>query len=129
MPLGRPTVITSDILRKLEEYFSSGLSDAEACLAAGIGATTLYHYCQKNPDFRERKELLKEHPKIKAKMVINKALDDGDLATAWKYLERKDPEFRPKRAVDLNHSGRASVEHSVSPRMQAILDDAFGEGT
>lgn len=86
---GRPTVMTSEVLQKLEHGFSCGLTDKEACCYAGICEATLYNYCSSNPEFLERKELLKEQPKIKAKLVIAKAIDEGSLKTAQWYLERK----------------------------------------
>ena len=39
---GRPTVMTEDVIRKLEDAFAHDLSDTEACLYAGIGRTTLF---------------------------------------------------------------------------------------
>ncbi|HHA8721461.1 TPA: phage terminase large subunit [Streptococcus pneumoniae] len=75
---GRPTKMTQGTLRKLEELFVRGLSDEEACLLADIGTTTLYDYCKENPEFSERKELLKQRVKIRAKLNISKAIEDGD---------------------------------------------------
>lgn len=86
---GRPTVMTSEVLQKLEYAFASGLSDREASLYAGISESTLYNYCNKNEEFLERKALLKEHTKMRAKLVIAKAIEEGSVRTAQWYLERK----------------------------------------
>lgn len=53
---GRPTIMTPDIVNKLEQAFSMGCSDLEACLYAGISKQTLYNYQAKNPEFVDRKE-------------------------------------------------------------------------
>ena len=87
---GRPSVITPEVIRKLEEAFMLGCSDLEACFAADISKTALYDYQQANPDFAERKAALKERPVKLARKVIVKALEAGDINTAHKVIERRD---------------------------------------
>lgn len=86
---GRPTIMTPDIVNKLEQAFSMGCSDLEACLYAGISKQTLYNYQAKNPEFVDRKEQLKEQLVLKARTVIANALNNKDENTAKWYLERK----------------------------------------
>jgi uncharacterized protein YaiL (DUF2058 family) len=86
---GRPTKIDEKVLHKLEEAFSQGFSDIEACLYAEIGTSTLYNYCEKNPKFLERKEELKNKPLMRARININKALQQGDKEMSKWYAERK----------------------------------------
>lgn len=87
--MGRPTVLTPDVVQKLEHAFSIGATDIEACFYAGISRGTLYNYQKENPDFLDRKEMLKERQVFKARMVIVQALQDGDKNMAKWYLERK----------------------------------------
>ena len=87
--IGRPTVMTPEIITKLEQAFSLGASDLEACFYAGIGKTTLYEYQNKNPEYAERKAALKDKLVLKARTVLAKAMEDGDKQTAQWYLERK----------------------------------------
>jgi len=101
-PVGRPTVITDGVVRKLEDVFLKGLSDREACLHVGISPTTLYEYCSQNPEFAERKELLKEQPKIKAKLNINEEIQNGNTGVSQWYLERRaKDEFSSKQEFDV----------------------------
>ncbi|MBT0585116.1 hypothetical protein [Alteromonas oceanisediminis] len=86
--IGRPTKMTDNVIRKLEDAFMWGCSDSEACVYAGIGTTTLYSYCELNTGFRERKEVLKSSPQVKAKRVVFDALKNNDLTTANKVLDR-----------------------------------------
>lgn len=86
---GRPTKITKDILEKLDNAFSLGHSDEEACLVAQIDPQTLYNYCKKHPNYSSKKELLKNSPKIVARRNIVKDLNDGDVKTSKWYMERK----------------------------------------
>jgi len=84
---GRPTVMTPEALRKLEEAFALGCTDEEACFYANIGKSTMYDYQQNNPKFLERKDELKERPFLKARQTIVKSLDQAEHAK-W-YMERK----------------------------------------
>lgn len=84
---GRPTVMTTDTVNKLEQAFAIGCTDEEACVFADISRTTLYDYIKKNPEFADKKEALKKKPILKAKNTVVKNLDNPDMAL--KYLERK----------------------------------------
>jgi hypothetical protein len=85
--VGRPTIMTPETIAKLEEVFSIGGSDEEACFYADIGKTTLYNFQQDHPEFVERKEALKERPVLKARQTIVKALDQPNFA--FEYMKRK----------------------------------------
>ncbi len=85
---GRPSVVTPEVVAKLEEAFNLGCSDLEACFVANISKDALYNYQTRNPEFKERKILLKQNPTY----VARKAVIDGlkeDPGLALKYLERK----------------------------------------
>jgi hypothetical protein len=86
--MGRPTVVTPEVLLKLEQAFSYGATDLEACGYAKISKSTLYYYQQDNPDFLERKEELKSKPILKARRVVIQSLET-DPHLALKFLERK----------------------------------------
>lgn len=89
LKVGRPTVMTDEVVRKLEWAFSIGCSDAEACFFAGISKQTLYDYQEKNPEYVDRKALLKEKMVLKARTVIANALNNEDKDMARWFLERK----------------------------------------
>lgn len=93
---GRPTVMTPETIQKLENGFSMGLSDREACLYAGIVPQTLFNYGATHPEFMERRELLKENVRMRAKMNIHAEVAAGDARTSQWYLERRDPEYANK---------------------------------
>jgi len=98
---GRPTDMTDATVNKLEQAFSLGCTDVEACLYAGISRTTLFNYTKKNPEFVNRKAELKESLVLKSRTVIKKALDADDEMTAKWYLERKKKdEFGTKTNIE-----------------------------
>lgn len=122
--MGRPSVINSDVLQKIEYAFSIGCSDREACIYANIAPSTLYKYCDENPDFSERKELLKERPVLAARMAVVKAIESGDTKMAWLYLERKrTEEFGQRKKVEIEEKARALTLDEIEAGERALLDD------
>jgi len=85
--VGRPTVMTPEVLDKLREAFLMGCTDVEACLYANIGTTPLYEYQKENPEFTKQKEQWKENPTLLARKTVFENLTDKQNAQ-W-YLERK----------------------------------------
>lgn len=85
--VGRPPIINDEVMKKLEQCFSLGSSDLEACIFADISPATLYNYQKEHPEFLERKQLLKEKPILKARNTIVKSLDDPKIAL--EYLKAK----------------------------------------
>lgn len=85
--VGRPTVMTPEVIAKLEEVFAIGGSDLEAIFYADISKDALYDYQNKHPEFTDRKEKLKERPILKARQAVVKSLDDPNHA--FRYLSKK----------------------------------------
>lgn len=84
---GRPTVMTEEVLRILEEAFSNDATDEQACFLANIATSTLYKYQVENPEFIERKTNLKEMVKYRAKKTVARDIEKIEVAE-W-YLDRK----------------------------------------
>ncbi|MDR3345198.1 MAG: hypothetical protein LBT21_06385 [Oscillospiraceae bacterium] len=88
--IGRPRKVTPAVLRKLEEAFLYGATDAEARLfAGGLPESTFYDYCRLNPDFAKRKELLKLQTTLCARINVSVAIQNGDKELSKYYLDRK----------------------------------------
>lgn len=127
---GRPTVMTESTLQKLEQGFMYGFSDIEACLFADIAPATLYAYCQKHTEFSERKERLKEKPKMQAKINVVNAMLGNDVTTSKWYLERKaKDEFSALQGIE--HSGHIETASGIDDIKDFIKNlkkkDASGE--
>lgn len=95
---GRPPIIDKNVLQKLEDAFSNACTDDEACIYANIGATTLYDYQKANPEFVERKRMLRLTPNLQARRTIVNALNNTSEARWW--LEKKDAEFKPTTKME-----------------------------
>jgi len=103
-PNGRPTIMTDSTLVKLKEGFAQGFSVRNACIWADISQDTYFNYCKKYPRFSEQCKTLQQKPLIKSILVINKALNEGDVSTAKWYAERKaKDEFSLK--TETEHTG------------------------
>ena len=117
---GRPTVMTDDVLRKLDECFLSDLSDKQACYIVDINPESLYAYQREHTKYTERKATLKEMVKAKAKMVIAKTINRNDITTAKWYAEHKmSTEFSTKQ--ELEHSGEVvTTESDVKKELEEL---------
>lgn len=108
--------MTEKVLDKLEEAFSWGCSDVEACLHADISVDALYKYIKKNPRFGIHKESLKKRPTLTARRTVVASLpEDNDMAL--KYLERKEKrEFSLRQETEIaNREGEAfQVEQEIT---------------
>ena len=102
---GRPTVMTPDVLAKLEDGFLIGLNNRKACAYAKISVFALRDYEKVNPEFTKRKEELRLMPDIKALQTVVKSLDSAQHA--WRWLEKKDKDFMPTSKVE--HGGSVEV--------------------
>lgn len=121
--IGRPLVMTDDVLQKVEHAFSMGCTDKEACLYADIAPSTLYKYCEDHPDFSERKELLKDKPVLAARTVVVKAIESGDTKMAWLYLERKRAEeFGQRKKVEIEEKVHALTLDEIEAGERELLD-------
>ena len=79
--------LSDDMLRRLEDAFGLGCSDAEACCFAGIIMSEFMAYLKANPAFKDRREVLKQRPQLLARQTVFKALKD-DPQIALEYLDR-----------------------------------------
>lgn len=119
--MARPTAMTDEVLRKLDEAFALGCSDVEACIYADIAPSTLYLYQKDNEEFSERKAQLKETPVLAARTTVVNSLKN-DVNSAWKYLERKDSTLNPKSEIDITSKGEQIVTGDISALAQKAAD-------
>ncbi len=75
-------------------------TDKEACFYAGIGERTLYEYCEGNPEFAQRKELLKLSPNIRAKRKLVVEIDGSAEQARWWATNKMSDEFAPRSKVE-----------------------------
>lgn len=86
---GRNTVMTPEIIDKLELGYAMDMTDLEACIFAGIGKTAFYDWQKLNPDFAERKVELRASLGSNAKANIAAKIKGGDVPMSQWWLERR----------------------------------------
>lgn len=105
----RPSEMTEEKVKKLEEAFALDCTIEEACFYADISKQTYYNWLEAEPELVDRFEALRQTPVLTARTtVVNAIKEDAELA--MKYLERKKKwEFSPKQEIDNNHSGNITI--------------------
>ena len=86
---GRPTALNEATLEQLKMAFSIGCTNREAVSYADIALSTLQLHIKNNPTFSEQVTAWKQKPILKARQVVVKAINKGDKALAWDYLQKK----------------------------------------
>lgn len=86
---GRPTIVTPEVVAKLDYAFMKGLTDHQASDYAGISKDCLYDHCKRNPGYSHRKEMLKGNLPIRSKILLAESIENGNVNDAKWFLERK----------------------------------------
>lgn len=121
-PGGRPTVMTSEVIGKLENAFGRGNTILESCLIAGISKDAYYDYLKLNPEFSERIELLRENVTMHARNNLVDSIMTGNIADSKWYLERKKKdEF--STSSDINLGGQP--DNPVITNSTITPDEAY----
>ena len=87
--VGRPTVMTPEVVKKLELAFMLGFTDEQAAFFAEISRRTLHNYQKSNPEFLHRKEDLKNHLEMRVKVNLAAQISPEVFAS----LPQADREF------------------------------------
>lgn len=118
---GRPTVMTPDVLSKLEDAFMFCFTDEEACLYAGISTTAFYNYQLENPEFKERKKALRLHPNLSAKKELVEGIKGNINQARWWAQNKMGDEFNERTTI--KHEGGLELSGSVP---EGALEKAVG---
>lgn len=96
--MGRPTVLTEIVIRKLIAAFQRGHPVGVCLRYAGIKNSTYYDHMRDNEDFSDRIKEAQDYGRHLAGNIILDTLNGKDINPALKvntakwYLERKEPE-------------------------------------
>lgn len=103
---------------KLVAAFNNGYNISEACHYASIDRTTYYDWIKAMDGFEALMDQAKELPNRLAKETVMTAIKDGDTNSARWWLDRRDPEFKPKAELD-NQVGLKETREKIGE----FLDD------
>lgn len=85
---GRPTVMTPEVVAKLEQAFAIDSSVEEACSYAEISRDSFYDYIKINPTFSDRIADLRNRPVLAARQRVVQGVKEN-YTNAMDYLKRK----------------------------------------
>lgn len=99
---GRPTEYSEETVKLFEFAFGEGYNITEACQYVGISRETYYSWLEKHEGFSDKMEWAKGRLNRLAKEAIRDSLKAKDPNTARWFLDRRDPDFKPKTEVTPN---------------------------
>ena len=95
--MSRPTVVTEEVIQKLEKLFRDGSHIYEACGEVKIDPSTYYKRLKEDPDFSNRMDVAQEYTTEIARAVLSRSIKRGDRDSAKWWLERRAKErFSPR---------------------------------
>ena len=115
--LGRPTVMTPEVLRALQVIFLIGATQEEACRYSGISVKTLWSYTEKHPEFLQEIRAWQEDGILKARRKVIEEIPE-DINTAKWYLERK-----RKSEFSLRQELTGKDGDAIQPILVKFLDE------
>lgn len=101
--VGKLTAYNPTTIAKFVVAFNNGYNITEACHYAGVHRDTYYEWLKQHPEFVVKVDEAKLMLNRKSKEVVSEAIQAGDINAARWHLERRDPDYRAKGEVDLNH--------------------------
>ena len=117
---GRPTKMTLETIKKLEEAFSLDCTVDEACFYAWISHVTYHAFINKNKEYLNRFKALKNRPVLLARQSVVKNMQ-ADWNLALKYLERKrKDEFSPRQEVTWEDGWPVQVAQLTEKQQEAL---------
>lgn len=97
--VGRPTKLTPEVRKKIEEAAAWDASVEEICFYADISRFTYYQWIKENPELSNRIEELRNRPVLKARQTAVTKLSET-YSNAMDYLSRKRKvEFSPRQEI------------------------------
>lgn len=116
--VGRPSIMSLEIIGKLLQGFKIGYNDAECCAYVGISKDTYYEFRKKNKKFSDDVDNAKEYPFQMAKHTIAKNLNKPEIAK-WYLEKRRRNEFGDIKKIELDTTDKFE-KMSVEEKLAAL---------
>lgn len=125
--MGRPTVVTNDVLHSLKQAFAIGCTDIEACAYAGISEKTLYNYINEHPEFLQTKEELKQTPILKAKKMVFDNIEKNIGVAQWLLEKKCRKEFGNAMDIDISMKTKPDLSMLSPEAIKKLAEEAMKE--
>lgn len=119
--MGRPSKYNKAIHTAICNDLELGCSRTTAAELNGIDRSTLEEWRKRYPAFSSDVALAMAKAKRRATVTIIRSIQDGDVASAWRYLAMQErDEWRENNDVTVTHGGTITHAHRD---MSAFTDD------
>lgn len=114
----------------IEQALKDGATVVQACLLAKIDRQTFYNWCERDSGFSARMEAAKNWVNIHARRnIAHSIVTKSGIGTGQWYLERRDPEFKPKADVSPDSAVDKLLEaYGVTAREDKKTEDGSPQG-
>jgi hypothetical protein len=122
---GRPTKYTPETVERLLATLADGLTQKQACLACGIGESTLYGWKKERPKLVTQMTEAREQARQKALAKIKAAGESGDWRASAEFLKLSFPEYRQGNNINVSATANAAGAQQVviTPEKRAELQE------
>jgi hypothetical protein len=110
---GRPTKYTPETVERLLAALADGLTQKQACLACGIGESTLYGWKKERPKLVTQMTEAREQARQKALAKIKAAGESGDWRASAEFLKLSFPEYRQGNSIHVSATANAQQAQEV----------------
>jgi len=124
--VGRPSKMTDEVIRKIEEVAALDGSVEEMAYYAGVHPDTIYAWLKENKVFSDRIKALRERPILKARQTIVKSLENA--VTAQWYLERKKKREFAQRQEITGADGEKLFDEETTKKSKSVVRQFLGTG-
>ncbi len=108
---GRPSLYKPEVVEKLLDALRAGLTHKQACLACGIGQSTLADWRERYPELEPRMEAARETARQTALEGI-KTAGEKDWRALSEWLKLTFPEYR--QGSSINVTATASAQQATA---------------
>lgn len=121
--LGRPRVITKEVVRELSYWLGRNADVKTACIFSGISTSTYYKELSENKRFSDKMTIVQQQTDLLAKATVASAIEQGDLKTARWWIDRQDRlEHKTLRAKEYRLIKRLTVTENYSEKRSIELE-------
>jgi len=126
---GRPTKYDPQTVDKLLAALRAGLTHKQACLACGIGQSTLADWRERYPELEPHMDAAREEARQKALEGI-KSAGEKDWRALAEWLKLTFPEHRQGHNINVSATAGAAVQVTDEERAKliAMRERALSEG-
>ncbi len=127
--VGRPTVLTPEVVSILVTCFQDGMTVREGCWQSVISHEAYYSRIRSDEQFADTMARAQSLATVDARKVVIEAIKHGDLKTSMWWLERKAPDEFGRNSVNnlLEVSNNTNIKEEINLTDEELNFAIFGD--